>query len=90
MGHQRQRAADAEARSASAAHEVSAANIARRDAEAERDDAAEKLNLAMIELHARAERIEYAHAQLAAARTEVRMAPAHARSRTAARDTWHT
>ena len=47
-------------------------DAARLDADAERDEMREKLNLAMMEVQARAERLEHAMSQVSASRGEIR------------------
>ena len=69
---QRKRLNEYEQRAQLAQHGASRAEATKRDVEAERNEMSEKLTLAMMEVNARAERLEHSQAQVAAARGEIR------------------
>ena len=71
---QRARLAALETRAEGAQHVASRADAAKRDAEGEQSTLHEKLQLAMLEVNARAERLDYAKAQ-----AHHRAAPCHPR-----------
>ena len=71
LAAQRTRLADAEGARATAERAAARAEAGRIDAEAEVAEMEGKLKLAMAEVHARAERLEASHAQVATARAEV-------------------
>ena len=72
FGRTRERLNTAETECLAAQHAAQRAESGRRDAEAERDETNEKLQLCMLEVRARTERADYLNAQLAAARAEMR------------------
>jgi hypothetical protein len=72
LASQRKRNVEREQRAALAAHGEKRAEASRREAEAERDELHEKLSLAMMEVNARAERLEHSQAQVSASRGEIR------------------
>ena len=72
LAAQRQRAAEHDQKLALAQHGAMKAKAAQRDADAERAELEEKLTLAMMEVNARAERLEHAHSQVGASRGELR------------------
>ena len=72
FAEQRARLLALETRAEGAQHVAKRADAAKRDAEGEQSTLHEKLQLAMLEVNARAERLDYANAQMAAARAELR------------------
>ena len=72
MAAQRKRVNELDQRATMAQVGQQRAEGARRDAEAERNEMHEKLTMAMMEVNARAERLEHSQAQVAASRGEIR------------------
>ena len=71
LASSRRRAMELEQRCALAAHSEQRSQSAKRHAETERDELQEKLSYAMMEVNARAERLEHSQAQVAASRGEI-------------------